>query len=87
MCKGGEMPPDATLTDLITSTEASEMLPLSPKGNVRRIEPYHRNGRIMPVMRAGSSKRSPLLFSRKDVERLRAELVAELEAQLRGIRP
>jgi hypothetical protein len=83
MCNGGEMPTEATLTDLITSTEASELLPPTAKGTVRRIEPYHRKGRITPIMRAGTSKRSPLLFSRKDVEVLRAEIVAGLHAQLR----
>jgi hypothetical protein len=80
------MPTEATLTDLITSTEAGEMLPPSLNGNVRRIEPYRRVGRITPVMRVGSSKRAPLLFSRKDVERLRDELVVELETQLRHYR-
>jgi hypothetical protein len=73
-----------TSTDLITSTEASEMLPRTTKGKVRRIEPYHRQGRIVPVMRAGSSQRSPLLFSRKDVEVLRDELIAGIRAQLPG---
>jgi hypothetical protein len=86
MCNDEPMPARApakvTPTDLITSTAASELLPLTAKGKVRRIEPYHRQGRITPVMRAGSSKRSPLLFSRKDVEELRAEIVAGLQAQL-----
>jgi hypothetical protein len=77
------MPP-VTSTELITSTEASEMLPRTAKGGLRRIEPYHRQGRITPVMRAGSSQRSPLLFSRKDVELLRDEILAGIRAQLQS---
>jgi hypothetical protein len=58
------------------------MLPPNINGNVRRIEPYHRNGRIQPVMRVGAGQRSPLLFRRSDVEKLRDELIAEIKAQL-----
>ena len=68
--------------DLITSAEASELLPPTASGKVRRIEPYHRRGRIKPAMRAGSGQRSPLLFHRSDVEKLRDQIVAGLETQL-----
>lgn len=57
--------------DLITSAEASDILG-------RRIEPYHRRGRIAPAMRAGTGIRSPLLFRRSDVEKLRDEIVERL---------
>jgi hypothetical protein len=61
--------------DLITSAEASELLG-------RRVEPYVRRGRIQAAMRAGTGQRSPLLFHRSDVERLRGEIVARLNEQL-----
>jgi hypothetical protein len=61
--------------DLITSAEASDMLG-------RRIEPYHRRGRIHAAMRAGTGRRSPLLYHRADVERLRDEIVTRLSEQL-----
>lgn len=63
--------------DLVTSAEAREIL------GGRRLEPYYRRGdRIKPVMRAGSGSRSPLLFNRTDVERLRDEILAKLNEQL-----
>jgi hypothetical protein len=63
--------------DLVTAAEASLIL------GGRRLEPYYRNGaRITPAMRAGSGKRSPLLFHRADVERLRDEILAKLEADV-----
>lgn len=86
MCNGGVMSQDVQPLDLLTSAEASELLPPTAKGKLRRIGAYRRDGRITPVMRAGTSKRSPLLFSRKDVEALRDEIIATLEAQLRGER-
>jgi len=61
--------------DLITSAEASELLG-------RRIEPYHRRERIKAAMRAGTGRRSPLLFRRSDVEKLRVEIVERLNEQL-----
>lgn len=64
--------------DLITSAEASELLG-------RRIEPYHRRGRITAAMRAGSGQRSPLLFKRRDVEKLRDQIKAKLNEQLARI--
>jgi hypothetical protein len=64
-------------SDLVTSAEAREIL------GGRRLEPYYRRGdRIKPVMRAGSGSRSPLLFNRSDVEKLRDEIQAKLEDQL-----
>lgn len=69
-------------SDLITSSEASKMLPPTASGRVRRIEPYHRRGRIKAAMRAGSGQRSPLLFHLADVEKLRDELLAGLRTQL-----
>lgn len=63
--------------DLVTSAEAREIL------GGRRLEPYYRRGdRIKPVMRAGSGSRSPLLFNRVDVEKLRDEILAKLNDQL-----
>jgi hypothetical protein len=70
--------------DLVTSSEAREIL------GGRRLEPYYRvrSGqsealtRIKPVMRAGSGSRSPLLFNRCDVEKLRDEILAKLNDQL-----
>lgn len=63
--------------DLVTSAEARDML------GGRRLEPYYRRGtRIKPVRRVGSGDRSPLLFNRADVERLRDEIMAELTEQL-----
>ena len=63
--------------DLITSAEASEIL------GGRRLEPYYRRGdRIKPVMRAGSGTRSPLLFNRADVEKLRDEILAKLTEEV-----
>ena len=67
-------------SDLITSAEASDMLG-------RRIEPYHRRGRISAAMRAGSGQRSPLLYHRADVERLRDEIVTRLSEQLARVAP
>lgn len=65
------------VSDLVTSAEAREIL------GGRRLEPYYRRGdRIKPVMRAGSGSRSPLLFNRVDVERLRDEILAKLNEQL-----
>lgn len=61
--------------DLITSAEASDLLG-------RRIEPYHRRGRITAAMRAGTGQRSPLLFHRADVEKLRDQIVERLNEQL-----
>ena len=61
--------------DLITSSEASEILG-------RRIEPYHRRGRIRPAMRAGSGPRSPMLFARRDVIKLRDQIIDRLNEQL-----
>lgn len=64
-------------SDLVTSAEAREIL------GGRRLEPYYRRGdRIKPVMRAGSGSRSPLLFNRADVEKLRDEIQAKLTDQL-----
>jgi hypothetical protein len=68
--------------DLMTSAEASELIG-------RRIEPYHRENRrnrIIPAMRAGSGPRSPLLFHRSDVEKLRDEIVAQLNDQLSRVK-
>lgn len=70
------------VSDLITSSEASEII------GGRRLEPYYRvrpgseEPRIKPVMRAGSGTRSPLLFNRADVEALRDEILAKLEDEL-----
>ena len=67
----------ANTVDLVTSAEAREIL------GGRRLEPYYRRGdRIKPVMRAGSGSRSPLLFNRADVEKLRDEILAKLNEQL-----
>ena len=55
------------------------MLPPMPSGLMRRVEPYVRAGRIEPVMRAGAGKRSPLLFHRADVEKLRDELLDQFQ--------
>jgi hypothetical protein len=69
--------------DLITSAEARAIL------GGRRLEPYYRrgedHGRITPVMRAGSGPRSPLLFRRADVEKLRDEILAKLNADLAAV--
>lgn len=65
--------------DLITSAEAREIL------GGRRLEPYYRrpeSARIKPVMRAGTGTRSPLLFNRCDVEKLRDEIAADLGQKL-----
>ena len=67
MAKATPAAPELDVSDLITSTDAGEILG-------RRIEPYTRNGRITPVMRVGTGIRSPLLFRRADVIRLAAEL-------------
>lgn len=75
------------LSDLVTSTEAGKILPPTLYGKPRRIEPYHRTGRIKPVMRVGSGPRSPLLFKRRDVEKLRDELAVEVEARLANVKP
>lgn len=72
--------------DLITSAQASQLLPPTASGKVRRIEPYHRYGRIKPAMRAGSGKRSPLLYHRADVVALRDQLIAGLETQLSRVK-
>lgn len=72
----------ARAPDLITSAEVEKMLPLNKSGNVRRLEPFVRRGKIVPAMRAGTGKRSPLLFHRADAEKLRDRLIAELKAQL-----
>lgn len=66
-----------TDSDLVTSAEAREIL------GGRRLEPYYRRGnRIVPVMRAGTGSRSPLLFKRRDVEKLRDEILAKLHDEL-----
>jgi hypothetical protein len=63
--------------DLVTSSEARDIL------GGRRLEPYYRRGgRIKPVMRAGSGSRSPLLFNRCDVEKLRDEILQKLSDDL-----
>lgn len=70
--------------DLVTSSEARDIL------GGRRLEPYYRVRagqsetltRIKPVMRAGSGSRSPLLFNRSDVEKLRDEILTKLSDQL-----
>lgn len=70
--------------DLVTSSEARVIL------GGRRLEPYYRVRpgqsdtltRIKPVMRAGSGSRSPLLFNRGDVVKLRDEILAKLNDQL-----
>ena len=67
------------LDDLLSSSEASEMLPPTYNGTTRRIEPYVRAGRIAPAMKAGTGKRAPLLFKRKDVERLRDEILQKFQ--------
>lgn len=69
--------------DLITSAEGREIL------GGRRLEPYYRrpeSARISPVMRAGNGPRSPLLFRRSDVERLRDEIAAKLNDQLEQVK-
>lgn len=74
---------DCDPCDLITSAEAREIL------GGRRLEPYYRRAetaRIKPVMRAGSGSRSPLLFNRTDVERLRDEIAAKLNDQLEQVK-
>lgn len=69
-------------SDLVTSAEAREIL------GGRRLEPYYRErpgtgeSRIKPVMRAGSGPRSPLLFKRSDVEKLRDEIQTKLTDEL-----
>jgi hypothetical protein len=68
--------------DLVTSAEAREIL------GGRRLEPYYRRpdtARIQPVMRAGTGTRSPLLFRRSDVEKLRDEIAARLNGQLERV--
>lgn len=68
--------------DLITSAEARVIL------GGRRLEPYYRrpeSARITPVMRAGTGTRSPLLFRRSDVEKLRDEIAAKLNEQLEQV--
>lgn len=68
--------------DLITSAQGREIL------GGRRLEPYYRRSdtaRIKPVMRAGSGTRSPLLFRRSDVEKLRDEIAAKLTDQLEQV--
>jgi ethanolamine ammonia-lyase small subunit len=72
--------------DLITSAEAREML------GGKRLEPYYRvrsgtKARITPVMRAGSGTRSPLLFNRAEVEKLRDEILAKLNEELAKVTP
>lgn len=71
-------------TDLVTSAEAREIL------GGRRLEPYYRGSgtrtpRIKPIMRAGNGARSPLLFNRRDVEKLRDEIQAKLTDQLERV--
>ena len=68
-------------SDLVTSSEAREIL------GGKRLEPYYRvrpgvTARVTPVMRAGSGSRSPLLFNRRDIEKLRDEIVAKLNDDL-----
>lgn len=71
------MPSRTTDPDLVTAAEAREIL------GGRRLEPYYRRGnRITPVMRVGSGQRSPLLFRRADVEKLRDEILAKLTDDL-----
>ena len=65
--------------DLLTSAEAELLLPPTYNGTVRRIGPYVTAGRIEPAMRAGSGKRAPLLFNRKDVEKLRDEILGRFQ--------
>ena len=66
-------------TDLLTSREASALLPPTTTGSSRRIESYVLNGEIEPAMRAGSGRRAPLLFARKDVEKLRDRIIARYQ--------
>jgi hypothetical protein len=61
--------------DLMTSADASEKIG-------QRIEPFVRNGRIKPFMRAGRNARSPLLFLRADVDSLIASIQAELAEKM-----
>lgn len=70
--------------DLVTSAEAREIL------GGRRLEPYYRvrtgtPARIKPIMRAGNGSRSPLLFNRRDVEKLRDEILAKLSKELERV--
>jgi hypothetical protein len=63
--------------DLLTSREASALLPPTTTGSDRRIESYVLSGQIEPAMRAGNGKRAPLLFARKDVIKLRDQIIAK----------
>jgi hypothetical protein len=38
-------------------------------------------------MRAGAGQRSPLLFHRSDVEKLRDQIIVGLETQLANVKP
>jgi hypothetical protein len=63
--------------DLLTSREASALLPPTTTGTDRRIESYVASGAIAPTMRAGNGKRAPLLFARRDVLKLRDQIIAK----------
>jgi hypothetical protein len=65
--------------DLLTSREASALLPPTTTGSQRRIESYVLSGQIEPTMRAGDGKRAPLLFARKDVEKLRDAIIRKYQ--------
>jgi hypothetical protein len=66
-------------SDLLTSREASALLPPTTTGSARRIESYVLSGQIEPTMRAGTGRRAPLLFARRDVEKLRDRIVAKYQ--------
>lgn len=72
--------PTDIIHELLSEPEASELLPPTAHGNPRRLKHYVASGRITPA------KTLPLLFWRKDVEALRDEILASLEAVLRSAR-